>query len=57
MAHIFIDNALIDKLRPLYEDAWEKELREKENKPISANEVVTRIVRQAFEAAKKRRAI
>jgi hypothetical protein len=57
MAHIIIPDNLIDTLRPLYETAWEKELREKEKRLVSANEVIFRIVTQAFEAAKKRRAI
>jgi hypothetical protein len=57
MAHVYLDDELIEKLRPLYEDEWEKSRREAGKKMITANEVVTRIVRQAYDSAKKRKAI
>jgi roadblock/LC7 domain-containing protein len=55
VAHIVLPDDLIDKLRPLYENDWEKEQREEKKKMLSANEVMMRVATQAYEQHKKKR--
>jgi len=53
MAHVYLDDELIDSLRPTVEDEWEKSRREAGKKQISDSEVVTRILKEAFNSLKK----
>jgi hypothetical protein len=57
MAHIVIPDDLVDKLRPLVENDWEREQREEKKKVISATDVVMRLALQAYNQAKKKRAL
>jgi hypothetical protein len=57
MAHVYLDDELIDALRPTVEDEWERSRREAGKKQVSDSEVVTRILKAAFNSTKKRQAL
>jgi len=55
MAHIFLPDDLIDKLRPICETAWEREQREEKKKVISPTDVVLRALNKVYEAGLNKR--
>jgi hypothetical protein len=57
MAHMYLPDELIDKVRPLCETAWEKEQREEKKKVLSPTDVVMRILQRAYDSGKKGRSI
>lgn len=57
MVHLQIPDELIDKVRPFFENDWDRERRETGKKPLSPSEVVIRMASWAYAQKTKKRTL